>query len=194
MLSDKLKKHKIILASGSPRRQQFLKEMGLDFEIRSKEIEEVFPSHLKEVEITDYLSKLKANAFVNELKEMEILITSDTIVWHQNKALGKPKDVDNSKEILSSLSDSTHKVITSVCFTTNKFSKIIHDTTEVSFKKLSKSEIDFYITNYQPMDKAGSYGIQDWLGLVAVTEIKGSYTNVMGFPTNKVAVFLEDNF
>jgi len=126
MLKEKLKNHKIILASGSPRRQQFFKDLDLDFEIRLKEIEEIFPDHLKAHEITDYLATLKANAFEDELSESEILITSDTIVWHKNKAMGKPKDYDDAFQILKTLSNETHEVITSVCFKTKKNSTVFH--------------------------------------------------------------------
>ena len=119
MLKNKLQKYKLILASGSPRRQQFFKDLDLDFEIRLKEIEEIFPPELKAEEITNYLAELKASAFEGELNDNEILITSDTIVWHNNKALGKPKDAQDAFEILKSLSNATHEVITSVCFKTN---------------------------------------------------------------------------
>ncbi len=125
MLQNKLKKYKLILASGSPRRQQFFKDLELDFEIRLKEIEEIFPLELKAGQITDYLAELKATAFEGELADNEILITSDTIVWHNNKALGKPKDKEDAFAILKSLSNATHEVITSVCFKTNAKTEVI---------------------------------------------------------------------
>ncbi len=190
MLREKLKNYKIILASGSPRRQQFFRDLDLDFEIRLKEIDEVYPPNLIEEDITDYLAVLKSDAFEGELKENEILVTSDTIVWHQNKALGKPKDYDDAFQMLQSLSNSTHKVITSVCFKTADKTQVISETTSVTFHPLTNQEIDYYLNNYSPYDKAGSYGIQDWIGYIGVAKIEGSYPNVMGMPTDKVYHFL----
>jgi septum formation protein len=186
MLNDKLKGYSIILASGSPRRQQFFKDLNLDFEIRLKEIEEVFPDYLKAHEITDFLSELKAKAFEGELKKEDILITSDTIVWHKNKALGKPKDYADAFKILKSLSNETHEVITSVCFKTTEKTTLFHETTKVTFNTLSDEAISYYIENYKPYDKAGAYGIQEWIGFIGVTKIEGSYANVMGMPIDKV--------
>ena len=186
MFSPKLQEYKIILASGSPRRQQFFKDLGLDFEIRLREIDEIYPDHLKAHEITDYLSELKAKAFDRTLAKQEILVTSDTIVWHENKALGKPKDANQAAKMLQSLSNATHQVITSVSFTTSGNTTTLHDYTEVTFTELTDEMIGYYISKFQPFDKAGSYGIQDWIGLVGVKSIKGSYTNVMGLPTHLV--------
>ncbi|MDQ6530725.1 Maf-like protein [Flavobacterium sp. LHD-85] len=190
MLKEKLKKYKIILASGSPRRQQFFKDLDLDFEIRLKDVEEIYPPELKAEEITDYLAELKANAFEGELKENEILVTSDTIVWHQNKALGKPKNAEDAFTMIKSMSNATHEVITSVCFKTADASTLLHDVTKVTFKDLSDEAILYYIENYKPYDKAGAYGIQEWFGFMAVAKVEGSYTNVMGLPTAKVYEFL----
>ncbi|MFD2943059.1 Maf-like protein [Flavobacterium notoginsengisoli] len=190
MLKEKLKKYKIILASGSPRRQQFFKDLDLDFEIRLKDVEEIYPPELKAVEITDYLAELKAKAFEGELKENEILVTSDTIVWHQNKALGKPKNAEEAFAMIKSMSGTTHEVITSVCFKTNLSSTLLHDITKVTFNDLSDEAILYYIENYKPYDKAGAYGIQEWFGFMAVAKVEGSYTNVMGLPTAKVYDFL----
>lgn len=190
MLATKLQNYKLILASGSPRRQQFFKDLDLDFEIRLKEIDEVFPPELKAVEITNFLAELKANAFEGELQRNEILITSDTIVWHDNKALGKPKDAQDAFDILKSLSNATHEVITSVCFKTNTDVTIINEITKVTFNDLSDEAIQYYIENYKPFDKAGAYGIQEWIGFVGVSKIEGSYANVMGMPTDKVYEYL----
>ncbi|MGO4771405.1 Maf-like protein [Flavobacterium sp. W22_SRS_FK3] len=190
MLKEKLKKHTLILASGSPRRQQFFKDLDLDFEIRLKDIEEIYPPELKAVEITDFLALLKANAFEGELKENEILVTSDTIVWHRNKALGKPKNAEEAFEMLKSMSGTTHEVITSVCFKTSSASTLLNDITKVTFNDLSDEAILYYIENYKPYDKAGAYGIQEWFGFMAVAKIEGSYTNVMGLPTAKVYEYL----
>jgi len=192
MLKSKLQKYKLILASGSPRRQQFFKDLDLDFEIRLKEIEEIFPPELEAEEITNYLAVLKSSAFEGELNDNEILITSDTIVWHNSKALGKPKDEQDAFAILKSLSNSTHKVITSVCFKTNTESTVLHDVTKVTFNELSDEAIRYYVENYKPYDKAGAYGIQEWIGFVGVSKIEGSYTNVMGMPTDKVYEYLNN--
>lgn len=186
MLNEKFKNHKIILASGSPRRQQFLRELEIDFEIRLKEIEEIYPDHLKAEEITDFLAKLKASAFENELNNNEVLITSDTIVWLENKALGKPIDASHALRMLTEMSGKTHKVITSVCLKSIKKEVVFHDETLVTFTDLSLDEIEFYLKNYKPFDKAGSYGIQEWIGLVAIEKIEGSYANVVGLPTHKL--------
>jgi septum formation protein len=190
MLKNKLKKYKLILASGSPRRQQFFKDLDLDFEIRLKEIEEVYPPELKASAITDYLAELKASAFEGELQPNEILITSDTIVWHNNKALGKPKDQQDAFEILKSLSNTTHDVITSVCFKTIAETKVLNELTKVTFNELSDEAIHYYLENYKPYDKAGAYGIQEWIGFIGVSKIEGSYANVMGMPTDKVYEYL----
>ena len=178
MLKEKLKKYTLILASGSPRRQQFFKDLDLDFEIRLKDIEEIYPP------------ELKASAFEGELKPNEILITSDTIVWHQNKALGKPKNQEEAFAMIKSMSNATHEVFTSVCFKTDSTSTLINDVTKVTFKDLSDEAILYYLENYKPYDKAGAYGIQEWFGFMAVTKVEGSYTNVMGLPTAKVYEYL----
>jgi septum formation protein len=190
MLKDKLKNYKVILASGSPRRQQFFKDLDLDFEIRLKEIEEVYPDNLQGVEITNYLAELKAKVFDGEIAENEILITSDTIVWLNNKALGKPKDYTDAFIILKSLSNTTHEVITSVCFKTKWKTETLFDVTKVTFNTLSDNAIHYYLENYKPFDKAGAYGIQDWIGLIGISKIEGSYTNVVGLPTNLVYHYL----
>lgn len=192
MLKNKLKKYNLILASGSPRRQQFFKDLDLDFEIRLKEIEEIFPPELEAVEITNYLAELKAKAFDGELQANDILITSDTIVWHNNKALGKPKDKQDAFEILKLLSNATHEVITSVCFKTVSEISLINEITKVTFNELTDEAIEYYIENYKPFDKAGAYGIQEWIGFIGVSKIEGSYANVMGMPTDKVFDYLKN--
>lgn len=192
MLQDKLKHYKLILASGSPRRQQFFKDLDLDFEIRVKEIEEIFPNELKAGQITAYLAELKASAFEGELIDNEILITSDTIVWHNDRALGKPKDKDDAFTILKSLSNCTHDVITSVCFKTNLKTDVITERTQVTFNELTDEAILYYIDNYKPYDKAGAYGIQEWIGFIGVAKIEGSYANVMGLPVDKVYKYLSN--
>lgn len=186
MLNEKLKNFNIILASGSPRRQEFFKNLGLDFEIRLKPVKEEYPPRLTHFEICNYLAQLKALPFKDELKENDILITSDTIVWHNNEALGKPRNEDDAFNILKSLSNATHEVITSVSFTTINSEKTIHNITKVTFKDLSDDEILYYIKNYKPFDKAGAYGIQEWIGQIGITSIEGSYFNVMGLPVHLV--------
>ena len=183
MLKDKLNTINIILASGSPRRQQFFKEMDLHYTIRLKEIEEIYPDHLQAEEITNFLAELKAKAFENELKENDVLVTSDTIVWLNNKALGKPKDYDDAFQMLQQLANKTHEVITSVCLKSMDKTEVFHCVTKVTFANLSDEAIRYYLDNYQPFDKAGSYGIQDWIGLIGISKIEGSYTNVVGLPT-----------
>ena len=183
MLKEKLNKINIILASGSPRRQQFFKEMDLHYTIRLKEIEEIYPEHLQAEEITNFLAELKASAFENELKENDVLVTSDTIVWLNGKALGKPKDYDDSFKMLQQLANQTHEVITSVCLKSIDKTDVFHCVTKVTFANLSDEAIRYYLDNYQAFDKAGSYGIQDWIGLVGISKIEGSYTNVVGLPT-----------
>lgn len=185
MLNPILSGKKLILGSGSPRRSFFLKELGLDFEIRLKETEETYPEHLKKEEISEYLSLQKAKPFKKELNDNEILITADTIVWHEKKALGKPKDKKEAFQMLRSLSDKSHIVISSVAVTTVQDQMVLSDATRVTFKKLNDEEINYYIDNYKPFDKAGAYGIQEWIGYIGVTEIRGSYFNVMGFPVQK---------
>ena len=190
MLKEKLKNYNIILASGSPRRQQFLRDLDLDFEIRLKEVEEIYPPNLTEEDITDYLAVLKSDTFEGELSDKDILITSDTIVWHENKALGKPKDYDDAFKMLQSLSNKTHLVITSVCFKTKYKTEVISETTKVTMHPLSDMEIEYYLNKYQPYDKAGSYGIQEWIGYIGVAKIEGSYPNVMGLPVDQVYQYL----
>lgn len=183
MLAEKLNNYKLILASGSPRRQQFFKDLELDFEIRLKEVEEIYPENLRASEVTDYLALLKADAF--ELQPNEILVTSDTIVWLDNKVIGKPKDYEDAFVILKELSDKTHQVVTSVCLKSVSKTKVFNVTTKVTFAELTDEMIEFYIETHKPYDKAGAYGIQEWIGLVGIEKIEGSYTNVVGLPTEK---------
>lgn len=185
MLSTKLKNYSIILASGSPRRQQFLKDLGIDFTIKLREIDEIYPSILKGLEITDYLAELKASSF-DDLKKNEILITSDTIVWLENKAIGKPRDKTDAIKILKSLSGKKHEVMTSICLKTSDSIKIVNDVTQVYFKTLTQEEIEYYLDAFEPYDKAGAYGIQDWIGFIGVEKIEGSFFNVMGLPVHKL--------
>lgn len=185
MLAHKLAHKNIILASGSPRRQQFFKELDIPHKVEVRAVNEDFPDTLKESEITDYLAKLKATAFT-DLEPNDVLVTSDTIVWHDDKALNKPESREEALEMIGSLSGKTHKVITSVAFTMPHTQIVINDTTKVTFKTLSEEEIAYYVDHFEPYDKAGGYGVQEWFGYIAVTHIEGSYFNVMGMPLHKV--------
>ena len=185
MLKQKLTNYNVILASGSPRRQQFFKDLEIDFSIQLKEIEEIYPENLKGVAITDYLSNWKSDAF-STLNDNDLLITSDTIVWLEGKALGKPKDAKDAFTMLRAMSGKKHEVITSVCLKSTSFQKIINDITIVTFKELSDDEIHYYINNYKPFDKAGAYGIQEWMGFIGIEKIEGSYFNVVGLPVHKL--------
>ena len=185
MLREKLKKFNVILASGSPRRQQFFKELNLDFTIQLKEVDEIYPKELKGAEITDFLADLKSKSFT-DLNENDLLITSDTIVWLENKAFGKPKNEAEACLMLRELSGKKHEVITSISIKNKFFQKVINDTTWVYFKELSDDEISYYVKNYQPFDKAGAYGIQEWLGYIAIDKMEGSYFNVVGLPVHKL--------
>ena len=185
MLKQKLKEHHVILASGSPRRQQFFKDLDIDFSIQLKTIEERYPKELKAAEITDFLADLKSKAFTN-LQQKDLLITSDTIVWLEGTALGKPKDAKEAFDMLKRLSGQKHEVITSVSIKSASFQKIINDSTTVNFKELTDEEIHYYINNYKPFDKAGAYGIQEWIGFIGIESIEGSYFNVVGLPVHKL--------
>ena len=185
MLKEKLKGYNVILASKSPRRQQFFKDLDIDFSIQLKEVEEIYPNKLKGTEITDFLADLKSKAFTN-LSKNDLLITSDTIVWLNNTALGKPKDEQDAFAMLKSLSGKKHEVITSISIKSKNFQKIVNDTTIVSFKDLLDDEINYYIKNYKPFDKAGAYGIQEWIGFIAIDSMNGSYFNVAGLPVHKL--------
>ncbi|MDG2194591.1 MAG: Maf family nucleotide pyrophosphatase [Polaribacter sp.] len=186
MLREKLSNYHLILASGSPRRQQFFKDLDVPFSIRLKEVEEIYPQELKGIEITDFLADLKSKPFDSSLTEKDLLITSDTIVWFENEALGKPKNPKDAFDMLEKLSGKKHQVITSVSIKSKKFQIIINDTTDVYFKELTSSEINYYIKNHQPFDKAGGYGIQEWIGFIGIDRIEGSYFNVMGLPVHKL--------
>jgi septum formation protein len=185
MLQEKLKNHTIILASASPRRHHFFRELDIPFQIDVREVAEVYPLHLKGPEITDHLARLKASAF-KDLSEKDIVITSDTIVWKDDVAIGKPRDPEDAKRMLWELSNSMHEVITSVCFTGQHFQKTVHEVTKVWFARLTDAEIQYYLSSCNPYDKAGSYGIQEWIGYIGIERLEGSYFNVMGLPTRLV--------
>jgi len=185
MLAERLSNKRIVLASGSPRRQDLLRSLGLDFVIDTRPVEECYAPTLQAVAITDYLAELKAQAF-EQVAENTLLITADTIVWHRGKALEKPRDRSAAISMLQALSNSTHQVITSVCIRTHLGLQTFNDSTLVTFRKLQEKEIIYYVDKYQPFDKAGSYGIQEWIGFVGIDRIEGSYFNVMGLPVHKL--------
>lgn len=181
----------LILASKSPRRQELMQLMGLNFKVLLKEVDESYPEGLLPGEIACFIAEKKAIAFIEE-RLNSLVITADTIVAYDGEILGKPTDAAHAKEMLSQLSGTTHQVYTGVSLAYQDQLKTFYDQTEVCFRTLTEQEIDFYIANYNPFDKAGSYGIQDWLGFVAVEKITGSYTNVMGLPTEKLYTALSN--
>lgn len=185
LLQEKLKDKKILLASQSPRRQELLKGLGIDFEIVKIESDESFPEELVREEITEHISENKANAFRN-LNSNEILITADTLVWFNNKVLGKPQDYEDAFNMIAEMSDTTHEVFTSVTIKSIEKTLTFSETTEVTFDKFSEEEIHFYIEKFKPFDKAGAYGIQDWLGYAKISRINGCYYNVMGLPLHQL--------
>ena len=186
LLNKKIKNINIKLASKSPRRQELLRNIIEDFKIVTKDVEEEYPKDLKANEIALYLAKLKANSYLKESKENELYITADTIVVYNNKVLGKPIDPKDAFRMLKELSGNTHTVYTGVSLLLNGEINSFLDSTEVSFYNLSDEEITFYINHYKPMDKAGSYGIQEWMGYVGIRKIKGDFFNVMGLPLHKL--------
>lgn len=187
MLQNKLKQYNLILASGSPRRKHLLEEMGLDFHIVVQQVEEISPADMDPSSTAEYLSELKAAAFgSDEMAENELIITADTIVTLDKDILGKPVDRTDAVQMLNKLSGKTHQVITGVTLKTRNRQHTFAVTTDVTFKKLSNEEIDYYIDTYKPFDKAGAYGIQEWIGHAAIEKIDGSYFNVMGLPTHRL--------
>ncbi|MES2286349.1 MAG: Maf-like protein [Bacteroidota bacterium] len=181
-----LKKHNLILASKSPRRQYLMKELGLDFEVHTKDVDESFPENLKAQEIPLYLCQKKADAFDEELTDNTVVITADTIVWIDNQVLNKPENFDDAVRMLKLLSGKKHEVYTGVCLRSKHKTKTFYALTNVYFKELSQEEIEYYINNFNPYDKAGAYGAQEWIGYIAVEKIEGSYFNVMGLPVREL--------
>ena len=182
----KFKNYNFILGSNSPRRKEILKEIGLEFSIYPSNIDEYFNKEIELEDIPVFLAEKKANAIKNKLRENDILITADTIVIYKNELLSKPENSYQAKEMLEKLSGKSHKVITGVCLLSKNNKSIFSSKTIVTFNDLDKFEIEFYINKYKPFDKAGSYGIQEWIGLVGVKKIEGSYTNVVGLPASMV--------
>jgi septum formation protein len=175
-----------ILASKSPRRQELLHILGLSFEVRTKETEENFPEDLNKEQIPVYLAQTKAAPFYEELNENDLLITADTIVWLDGKVLGKPENSAEAKQMLQGLSGREHQVISGVCLTSKNKQKLFYAVSNVQFKVLTDHEIDFYVSQFSPFDKAGAYGIQEWIGAIGITHIEGSFYNVMGLPVQRL--------
>ena len=190
-------KYNIILGSGSSRRKELLGMTGINFSVMSIPVDESFPDSLKGTEISEYIVKNKSDAFNKLIKENEIIITADTLVWFENKCLGKPKDKKEAKYMLKLFAGKSHDVITSVGFLTLSNFKVLTESTTVIYKSLTDSEIDYYVENVNPIDKAGSYGIQDWIGMIGVEHVNGSYTSVLGLPvpqtTNQIIKIINEN-
>lgn len=186
MLTGNNLNYKIILASCSPRRQQLFKETGLRFEVMTKEYDETFPDGLNGEEIARHVAHGKASCFRDEISDGEIVITADTVVWCNGRILGKPVDRDDAVSMLREISGNTHEVITGVSLMTKSDEVVFSETTMVTFEHMTDEEISFYIDNYNPYDKAGAYGIQEWIGLTACSRIEGSYFNVVGLPVHRL--------
>lgn len=184
---DNLKKYDIILASQSPRRQELLKGLDIPFSVNViKDIDESFPSDLTGADIPLFISKKKAEAYHAIMKKNSMIITADTIVWCDNQVLGKPKTIDEAKKMLQLLSEKTHTVYTGVCVHTIQHTIHFSAASKVRFAALTDEEIDYYLSRYKPLDKAGSYGVQEWIGYIAVEYIEGSYYNIMGLPIQRL--------
>ena len=175
-----------ILASKSPRRQQLLHSLGIDFDVKIKEVEETYPEELSIEEIPGYLAQKKAEPFKEDLKDNELLITADTIVCYNEKVLGKPNDATEARQMLMMLSGKEHQVISGVCLTSVKKQVSFKAISNVQFKQLTTNEIEYYIEYFHPFDKAGAYGIQEWIGIIGIIHIEGSFYNVMGLPVQKL--------
>ncbi len=177
----------IVLASNSPRRRELLAGLGIEFEVRVlPDIDESYPADLPVMQIAEYIAHKKASAYLLTMKDNDLVITADTVVIIGNEVLGKPKDEEDAKRMLRLISGKTHQVVTGVCLTTTKQQRHFSVSTDVTFKNLPENEINYYITKYKPFDKAGAYGIQEWIGYVGVTSLNGSYFNVMGLPVQKL--------
>ena len=179
-------RYEVILASKSPRRQALLKEIVPEFSIMLRDTAETYPATLKGAQIVEHLANLKASAFDGELIDNQLLITADTIVWIDDMVLGKPKDRSGAIAMLQQISGRKHTVYTGVCLKTNQKKRMFSVATDVFFRSLSEDEIEYYVDKYQPFDKAGSYGVQEWIGYVGVERIEGSYFNVMGLPVQRL--------
>lgn len=186
MVLQNLQQYEIILASQSPRRQQLLSDLGLQFKVQSMDVDEEFPPEFGMYEVPVYLAELKATAFLPHLKSNQLVITADTIVWLDGKVLNKPSDYDDGFKMLKGLSGKKHQVITGVCLLSTHKKISFFSSTDVWFKQLSDQEIHYYLENFRPYDKAGAYGIQEWIGYIGIHRIEGSFQNVMGLPVHSL--------
>ncbi len=187
MLLDKLKQYNVVLASNSPRRRELLADLGIDFEVRTiKGIDESYPHDMPVLEIAEFISRKKAQAYQRQMGENEMIITADTVVILGNEVLGKPTDTADACRMLRQLSGNTHKVVTGVTIVMSGRMSSFSAVTDVEFAQLSDEDIDFYVDNYRPLDKAGAYGIQEWIGCMGVRHINGSFYNVMGLPLHRL--------
>lgn len=186
MIADQFKNYRLILASRSPRRQQLLRELGLKFDVVIKEYEEIYPESLSGEEIARFVAHEKAASFKDDISDNEIVIAADTIVWCNNKVLGKPLDHDDATRILKEISGNTHEVITGVSLRSQTKELTFSESAKVTFETLTEEEISYYIDEYEPYDKAGAYGIQEWIGIIACSHIDGSYFNVVGLPVQRL--------
>ena len=187
IMLDNLKKFNIVLASNSPRRKELMSGLGVDYVVKTlPDVDESYPDTLQGEEIPAYTSREKAEAYQSMIEPDELLITADTIVWMNGEVLGKPKDREDAIRMLRKLSGASHQVITGVCLTTKGWQNSFTVTTDVTFAVLSEEEIVYYVDKYSPMDKAGAYGVQEWIGFIGVESISGSYYNVMGLPVQKL--------
>ena len=184
MFFEKLKSFNVLLASNSKRRHELLNQLGVEFKIINQDIDESFSNKLKSNMITDYLAKKKSSLLVENLKKNDLLITSDTIVWHKNSALGKPKNRIEAFKMIKSLENSSHEVITSICISTVNFQVIVNEKTLVFFDSIDENDLLYYTKTSDVLDRAGGYGVQDYIGHIGIKKIEGSYSNVLGFPTN----------
>lgn len=182
----KLSKYKIILASSSPRRRKLLKELGLNFEVQVKMVDESYPPGIAVEKVPEFLAEKKAMQYIEHIKENVLLITADTVVIINNTIVGKPENYDDAVKILKTLSGNRHTVITGVCILTSEKKKLFSVSSDVYFKTLREREISYYLHHYKPYDKAGAYGVQDWIGLIGLEKINGSYHNVMGLPVSEL--------
>jgi len=190
---ENLLKYKIVLASNSPRRRELLAGLDIDFEVKTiSDIEESYPETLQKEEIPVYIAKQKAQAYQKYLKDNTLLITADTIVWLEGNVYGKPKDEKEAKEMLRILSGKTHEVITGVCLTGISQQQSFHVSSQVKFSDLKEEEIDYYVKKYKPFDKAGAYGVQEWIGYIGVEKLTGSFYNVMGLPIKTLYTYLKE--
>ena len=184
---DNLEKYKVILASGSPRRRELMAGLGVNYEVRIlPDVDESYPDTLQGEEIPLYIAKEKADAYIPMMQPDELIITADTIVWLDGEVLGKPRDREDALQMLRTMSGRTHEVFTGVCITTTDWQRSFTAQTEVRFATLSEDEIIYYVDNFKPMDKAGAYGVLEWIGFIGVENISGSYYNIMGLPVQKL--------